>query len=125
MHGFPSSLNASNLDRLESVLRSLTPPKWPERFGALDQAKVEAGQALFDSKGCLACHQHAGTETAKADAQPPLPAITGDSFFGPNLSRLASKLGTRAGDTESARKWLVQWLLNPKNHSPRTKMPSV
>jgi hypothetical protein len=34
MHGFPSSVQADNLDRLETVLRSLEAPKWPDRFGA-------------------------------------------------------------------------------------------
>jgi mono/diheme cytochrome c family protein len=56
MHGFPSSVNAANLDRLETVLRSLEPPKWPERFGALDRAKADAGRALFARKGCQGCH---------------------------------------------------------------------
>jgi mono/diheme cytochrome c family protein len=51
--GFNSSIQASNLDRLEAVLRSLQPPKWP---GALDQAKVDQGRALYSSKGCIGCH---------------------------------------------------------------------
>src|SRR5205085_6981825 len=39
--------------------------------------------------------------------------------------RLVSKLGTKAGDPQSARKWLVNWLLNPASHNPRTLMPNV
>lgn len=51
--GFNSSIRASNLDRLEAVLRKLEAPKWP---GALDQAKVDQGKALYSSKGCVGCH---------------------------------------------------------------------
>ncbi len=54
--GFPSSLNITNLDRMETQLRHLEPPKWPASFGALDPAKVEAGRALYASKGCIGCH---------------------------------------------------------------------
>src|SRR5262249_15249822 len=41
---------------------------------------------------------------------------------GPNLSRLAAKLKPEA-DKVDARRWLVQWLLNPNIHHPRTRMP--
>jgi cytochrome c2 len=53
------------------------------------------GRELFSERGCLACHQHEGTEqTLKGpDKLPTLPAITGEALFGPNLSRLAGKLG--------------------------------
>src|SRR4051812_16534474 len=51
--GFNSSIQAENLNNLETVLRSLGPPKWP---GTLDQAKVDQGKALYSSKGCIGCH---------------------------------------------------------------------
>jgi mono/diheme cytochrome c family protein len=51
--GYQSSINATNLDRLEAMLRRLQPPKWP---GTLDQAKVDSGRALFKDKGCSSCH---------------------------------------------------------------------
>ncbi|HEV2748561.1 MAG TPA: di-heme-cytochrome C peroxidase [Allosphingosinicella sp.] len=56
MHGFPSSIAAKNLNALETVLRGLQAPKWPARFGALNQARVDAGRTLFQQKGCLGCH---------------------------------------------------------------------
>src|SRR5262249_55784201 len=46
-----------------------------------------------------------------------------EAHFGPDLSRVALKLGTKPGDQESARRWLVQWILNPTVHSARTLMP--
>jgi hypothetical protein len=54
--GLRSSIDMDNLDRLETVLRKLEPPKWPASFGALDQARVEAGRALYEQKGCKGCH---------------------------------------------------------------------
>ncbi|MBL8792969.1 MAG: c-type cytochrome, partial [Planctomycetia bacterium] len=83
------------------------------------------GRELFSERGCLACHQHEGTQqTLKGpDKLPTLPAITGEALFGPNLSRLAGKLGVKPGDQVSARKWLVRWIMDPSQHHPRTKMP--
>ena len=54
----------------------------------------------------------------------PVPPIDSDRTFGPELTRLAAKLGTKAGDPQSARAWLVRWLLNPSAHNPRTYMPA-
>jgi mono/diheme cytochrome c family protein len=51
--GFNSSIQAENLNNLETVLRSLEPPKWP---GTLDAAKLDQGKALYSSKGCIGCH---------------------------------------------------------------------
>lgn len=61
--GFRSSVDTRNLDRLETMLRRLEPPEWPQNFPALDPARVEAGRALFADKGCAGCHapQPAGT----------------------------------------------------------------
>jgi hypothetical protein len=79
MTGYSSSIQASQLDRLEAVLRKLEPPKWP---GALDQAKVEQGKALYSSKGCLTCHSMVppGTDIFPVH----MTALTRDSQGHPN-----------------------------------------
>lgn len=89
------------------------------------EAQVAQGRKLFSERGCLACHIHAGTTTpqGKPDTADFIPPITSDAHFGPNLTRLAAKLGTKPGDRESARRWLVQWILDPRNYHPRTFMP--
>ena len=46
-----------------------------------------------------------------------------EANFGPNLSRVAAKLKPEFGDPNDHRRWLVQWLLNPNIHHPRTRMP--
>lgn len=94
----------------------------------LPEAKTspDRGRTLFSEKGCIACHVHDATATDARTADGKLiPSIVGESNFGPNLSRLALKLGTQAGKPETAKQWLVSWLLNPSSHSPRTLMPNV
>src|SRR5262249_5273489 len=83
------------------------------------QKQVREGRRLFTEKGCLACHTHGAMLSAQGD----LPAVPGDANFGPNLSRLAAKLGPEKGGPEARRRWLVQWVMNPWVHSPRTRMP--
>jgi cbb3-type cytochrome oxidase cytochrome c subunit len=99
-------------------------PKAPDapKDDAGRTAQAERGRHLFASKGCMACHMHEGMETdgpATSDGKPQ-PSLVGDSHFGPELSRIAAKI-----DSNTGRDWLVQWLLDPTTHSPRTLMPSV
>ena len=86
---------------------------------------AENGRLLFSERGCLACHSHQGTETpqGKSGDKNFGPAIHGQALFGPNLSQLADKLGTKLGDKASARTWLIQWVMHPQMHSPRSRMP--
>ena len=97
----------------------------------VDQAPGYAGDAkkgrlLFTERGCLACHVHQGTEE-KAQGKPGdkdtyAPTLKGEAVFGPNLSQLSAKLGS-AQDSGRARNWLIQWILDPQFHSPRSRMP--
>jgi cbb3-type cytochrome oxidase cytochrome c subunit/mono/diheme cytochrome c family protein len=84
------------------------------------------GRRLFTEKGCLACHVHSGTEKkdeGKNDTGSPTPAVTGEADFGPNLSRLKAKISPEGGDESAKRRWLIQWVMNPNIHHPRTRMP--
>jgi mono/diheme cytochrome c family protein len=106
------------LNRAQPMLPESALPPLPADAKAR-QEQLTRGRQLFTEKGCLACHTHQGTETSGQG----LPAITSDAHFAPNLSRLADKLGTRPGDPASARRWLVQWIMNPNVYHPRTFMP--
>ncbi len=70
------------------------------------------GQILFIERGCLSCHTHQGTEDKN---------LMSEATFGPNLSQLPAKLGK----SEAARTWLIQWIMNPQVHSPRSRMPQT
>ena len=75
-------------------------------------ASAERGKNLFQTRGCLACHQH--KDFPEADYP--------RSTFGPNLSRIGAKLKT---NPEEADRWLYTWLRNPSQYHTRTKMPDL
>ncbi|MFQ5692887.1 MAG: c-type cytochrome, partial [Nitrospinota bacterium] len=78
------------------------PPSGSEKFnpGPDVQAAVRRGRAIFESRGCLACHTIDGKG--------------GD--FAPDLSRVAAKVKPD---------WVVNWLKNPKHYNPDTVMPNL
>ncbi len=54
---FTSSIDLVNLQRVESHLRSLTSPQWPQDIlGAIDQEKAGRGRLIY-AKYCQACHE--------------------------------------------------------------------
>ncbi len=54
---FTSSVDGINLERLESHLRSLKSPQWPQEIlGKIDQEKASRGQRLY-AEYCQSCHQ--------------------------------------------------------------------
>jgi cbb3-type cytochrome oxidase cytochrome c subunit len=85
-----------------------------------EAASLDEGRRLFTEKGCLACHSHEGTEKG------PNPVV-GHAVFGPNLSRVAEKMVVLGNDgkrdADASRRWVIQWVLNPNVHFPRTRMP--
>jgi cbb3-type cytochrome oxidase cytochrome c subunit/cytochrome c551/c552 len=93
----------------------------------VDQApdyKADAGNGrlLFSTKGCLSCHVHQGTEKGlpATDNVKALPPLKSEALFGPNLTQLKGKLKENQA---AARTWLIQWILDPQAHSPRSRMP--
>jgi cbb3-type cytochrome oxidase cytochrome c subunit len=80
--------------------------------------KADNGRRLFTEKGCLACHVHSGTEKAG-----PVPSVSNEAEFGPNLSRLAAKIAPEVGGDDAKRRWVIQWVMNPNVYHPRTRMP--
>ncbi len=54
---FTSSIDLINLQRLESQLKSLTSPQWPEEIlGKIDYQKAARGKPLY-AQYCQACHE--------------------------------------------------------------------
>lgn len=54
---FTSSIDLTNLRRLESHLKSLQSPQWPEKIlGTIDHEKAERGQVIY-SQYCQSCHE--------------------------------------------------------------------
>lgn len=69
----------------------------PEKYESGD---AEKGQKLFESVGCLACHELNGK----------------GEKFGPDLSRIANKVNAD---------WLVSWVSNPKHYNDKSTMPNL
>jgi hypothetical protein len=54
---FNSSINLVNLERLESHLRLLTSPRWPEdMLGSIDREKAARGRVVY-AQYCQSCHE--------------------------------------------------------------------
>jgi len=54
---FKSSIDLTNLERIENHLASLTSPVWPEDIlGKIDQEKAKAGRKLY-AEYCQGCHE--------------------------------------------------------------------
>ncbi|HEV3340878.1 MAG TPA: hypothetical protein VG125_10995 [Pirellulales bacterium] len=75
--------------------------------GITERASAERGKELFQTRGCLACHQHKDFPGAK-DTQ------------APDLSRIGAKLRNEEG-----RRWLYSWVREPNRYHARTVMPNL
>lgn len=96
---------------VEYLLAKSQPFKYAEQAkGVTEQASAERGKKLFETRGCLACHQHADFPAGKMTQ-------------GPDLSRIGAKL--TAGGNKDGGRWLYSWLKNPSNYHPRTLMPNL
>jgi mono/diheme cytochrome c family protein len=89
------------------LLKHSQPFEYIEPAKDAAEASAERGRELFETRGCLACHQHPAFPDAKA-AQ------------GPTLARLGDKLRS-----EESHKWLYSWLREPTHYHARTLMPNL
>lgn len=81
------------------------------------QSAVERGKRLFQTRGCLACHDHADFE----DIRPYRP--DDEIVQGPELSGLRAKFDEDRNP--NGRKWLYSWIKEPSRYNPRTLMPDL
>ncbi len=99
--GYKSSVNAANLERMERLLQSLKPPKWPAALPK--DGDVSKGQELFQAH-CEGCHKpQPGTEPYKIVLVPQRdgnPNNT-DLWMACNAIRYQSAPGNLAGVAES------------------------
>ncbi|MEO2021179.1 MAG: hypothetical protein ABGX05_05075, partial [Pirellulaceae bacterium] len=81
------------------------------------EQRVTRGKALFQERGCLACHSHQdfpGMEEYRDPRQ---------SVQGPDLSKLAGKFGSDRNS--NGPRWLYSWIKEPTRYHARTVMPDL
>jgi cytochrome c551/c552 len=76
---------------------------------ATEEPSADRGKQVFETRGCLACHQHKEFPEARQSQ-------------GPDLSRIGSKL---KGLGEDGERWLYSWVREPNRYHARTVMPNV
>lgn len=98
-----------------------SPPEAAKEDGAAGAkdaaAKIARGKQLFQTRGCLACHNHKEFPESKSFR----PAS--ELVQGPDLSGLSAKLA--ADRNPNGRKWLYSWIKEPNRYHTRTVMPDL
>lgn len=78
--------------------------------------KVARGKVAFETRGCVACHNHSDfPDAAKARGK--------DIPQGPDLTGLGTKFDAKRNP--KGREWLYSWIKNPTKYHPRTRMPNL
>ena len=75
--------------------------------GVTEEPSAERGKVVFQTRGCLTCHQHRDFPEMK-------------QLQGPDLSRIAAKLKGQRGE-----RWLYSWVREPNRYHARTVMPNL
>ena len=73
----------------------------------------DSGEKLFNSVGCMGCHNVIETPEGLPEANTPMTLL---SEQGPNLIGLGSK---------TTPEWIYKWIKNPQEYWPETKMPNL
>jgi cytochrome c2 len=117
----PSFFHQTNNSDLESTKRGqqevhamveyLFANSKPFNVGVSSAGDPIKGKELVSSLGCLACHQVEKKKTETVRTRDTL-----HREFGPNLVGLGSK---------TSRDWLYQWLKDPNNYHPESRMPNL
>jgi cytochrome c2 len=77
----------------------------------------ERGKVLFETRGCLACHEHHDFPRASEYRGPK------EIVQGPELSAIAEKFDEKRNP--KGRQWLYSWIKDPPRYNVRTLMPNL
>ncbi|MBV8907164.1 MAG: cytochrome c oxidase subunit II, partial [Acidobacteriia bacterium] len=82
-----------------------------QQQAAAQDARVSAGQRVFETTACINCHAVSGT--------------TADGRFGPDLTHLMSRSTLASGAAENTHANLRLWIQNPNAIKPGSLMPAM
>jgi hypothetical protein len=82
-----------------------------------DEEKIARGKIQFQTRGCLACHDHKDFAEIKAYRSPD------EIVQGPDLSAVGDKFSRDRNP--AGPDWLYSWIKNPTKYHVRTMMPNV
>jgi hypothetical protein len=82
IRSYKSSLQISELDKLEVVVAQLKAPIWPAKFGPIKDDVKAQGKIVYDRLNCVACH----TDRATWKPGQPFEVMTPLKNMGPNLT---------------------------------------
>ncbi len=99
---YKSTAKRLNLLEIEDRLADLRAPKWPDAFGALDSAKVAAGQTIYN-KQCLACHAIATPGKHQDIVMTPLTNVGTD----PAMATVAANRQAKTGVLQGVKTFLL------------------
>ena len=78
---------------------------------AVQDARVSAGERVFETTACINCHAVSGTAA--------------NGRFGPDLTHLMSRSTLASGAAENTPANLRSWIQNPDDIKPRSLMPAM
>lgn len=97
---YEATANKANLQAIETSLKSLWSPKWPDAFGLLDADKVARGRTLYVAH-CQECHNPIDRDDANRKVIANISDVKTDSMFLENFRRSA-----KTGKLQGRRKTL-------------------
>ncbi len=103
-HRYTSTVNLTNLGKLEAWVKDLRSPAWPEQyFPAIDSVKAAKGSIIYDQK-CAKCHQviERKDEGKKyTSVKTPVNEVKTDPAMAWNAAHHCSKTLTLEGEKEN------------------------
>lgn len=99
----------------EAIVSYLFDSATPIELDKAPASDATTGEALFNSVGCLGCHQVGDFDNAE-DLAPEDARFAGLRHHGPNLSGMGSKVNAD---------WLFTWVTNPNHYWAETVMPQL
>jgi hypothetical protein len=103
--GYPSSIQAANLRKLEKVTAKLQSPLWPKSFPAIDAKLAQQGRVLYETH-CIQCHLDINRTDSKRMIQVRMTTL-GEIKTDPMMAMNAINYQGRSGKFKGQRRYYI------------------